>query len=194
MHAFLTSAFDSPDSPDTLKLTPDTSIGIAEVRQIQTFLSRKPLGHHNTVIIYAAEKLTLPAQHSLLKTLEEPPGNSQIYLVTPHPDILLPTILSRVQIISSPYLSDLSYASYVPQLFSSGVGERLKLLDSQSFTRDTALDFLNQLEYFIHHQIQLNNPITINYSLLTNCRKYLKSNCNVKLVMDHLALNISPKT
>ena len=200
MHAFLTSVLDLPDSPDTLKVTPDTSIGIEEVRQIQTFLSRKSLGSHNTVIIYAAEKLTLPAQHALLKTLEEPPGNSLIYLVTSYPDTLLPTILSRVQIISSPYTSNSSYASYIPQLISAGVGDRLKILDSQSFTRETALKFLDEIEYYIHASLNnspLRPPLNLRggsegalCSLLTECRKFLKSNCNVKLVIDHLALNL----
>ena len=105
MHAFLidSSKLTIDNSFDTLVIKPDISIGIEEVRQIQHFLSRKPTqSDHNTVVIYQAHLLTIPAQNALLKTLEEPPGNSQIYLVTDFPDQLLPTVLSRVQLASNP--------------------------------------------------------------------------------------------
>ncbi|MEK7064310.1 MAG: hypothetical protein AAB973_01750, partial [Patescibacteria group bacterium] len=96
MHAFLIhQPPDFPDSPDTLKILPSPSIGIEEVRQIQKFLSRKPIrDDKNTVIVREAHLLTIPAQNALLKTLEEPPGNSLIYLITSSPYSLLPTVLS----------------------------------------------------------------------------------------------------
>ena len=183
------------ENPDTLHIHPDPSIGIDEVRQIQHFLSRKPLGGKNTVVIHQAEKLTLPAQHALLKTLEEPPGNSEIYLITSFPDTLIPTILSRVQIISSPHLSSTSYPSYIPDFLSARVGDRLKLLDAQSFTRETALTFLNEIEYYVHNVIlserSESKDLTRTTELIYEARKFLKSNCNVKLTLDHLALNLN---
>jgi len=42
--------------------------------------------------------MTKEAQNALLKTLEEPPGNSLIILTTPHKTELLPTIISRCQL------------------------------------------------------------------------------------------------
>ena len=196
MHSFLyPNPPDLPENPDVLHVHPNPSIGIEEVRAVQHFLSRKPSqSNQNTVIIHNAEKLTLPAQHALLKTLEEPPGNSLIYLVTSYPDSLLPTILSRVQIAPSvviPSVVEESLSDLFRQLLSAPPTKRLALLDSQNFTHDAALKFLEDMEYFVHNQIQNNSLVlsTSRLALIYETRKYLKSNCSVKLALDHLALN-----
>lgn len=49
------------------------------------------------------DKATIPAQNALLKTLEEPPPQTQIILTANDTNNLLPTITSRCQIL---YLSD----------------------------------------------------------------------------------------
>lgn len=48
-------------------------------------------------IIDNAEKMNDNAANALLKTLEEPPATSYIFLITSRPDSLLPTIRSRCQ-------------------------------------------------------------------------------------------------
>lgn len=48
-------------------------------------------------IIDSAEKMNDNAANALLKTLEEPPPTSYIFLITSRPDSLLPTIRSRCQ-------------------------------------------------------------------------------------------------
>ena len=199
MHAFLTSVNpELVEGPDTLHIHPENSISIEDVRKIQVFLSRKPVQTKvNSVVIHTADKLTLPAQHALLKTLEEPPGNAQIYLVTSHPDLLLPTVLSRCATIerNDPPEAHQSEGGriLIEKLLSSEVEGRLAILDSQSFTREQALEFLDQFEYYIHDQVQSGTyhlpPTT--YHLLVGSRKYLKSNCSVKLTLDHLALSLS---
>ncbi len=50
-------------------------------------------------IILNAEKLNDQAANALLKTLEEPSGNSLIILTTSNKDSLLPTIISRCQLV-----------------------------------------------------------------------------------------------
>lgn len=51
-------------------------------------------------IIFEADRLVTEAQNAFLKTLEEPPKNSNFILVTGNRKMLLPTILSRCQLIS----------------------------------------------------------------------------------------------
>ena len=194
-----------------LEINPDTSIGIEEVRQIQHFLSRKPIqSESNTVIVHQAHLLTVPAQNALLKTLEEPPGNSLIYLVTDFPDQLLPTVLSRVQLENSEKRLEISkrdlekIRKLLDELLAAGVGERLKLMEAQAFTRETALEFLDQLENIIHSDLSTpSRPSPPNlggdhrgsiYKTLVDTRRYLKANCNVKLTMDNFGLNLSNTT
>ncbi|NGX39745.1 MAG: DNA polymerase III subunit gamma/tau [Chlamydiae bacterium] len=47
-------------------------------------------------LITEAEKMLPPSSNALLKTLEEPPEDTYILLLTDHPNALLPTIQSRL--------------------------------------------------------------------------------------------------
>jgi len=54
---------------------------------------------YKVVIVDEAERMSNGAQNAFLKTLEEPPPNSVIILITSSPDSLLPTIRSRCQLV-----------------------------------------------------------------------------------------------
>lgn len=77
-------------------------ISIEQVREnVQKFLMLQPIaGGRKIVVIDEAQTLSLPAQNSFLKTLEEPPGNSLIILVAHNASALLPTVRSRCQRVS----------------------------------------------------------------------------------------------
>lgn len=47
-------------------------------------------------ILYEADRMNTESSNAFLKTLEEPPGNTTLILLTTRPYALLPTILSRV--------------------------------------------------------------------------------------------------
>jgi DNA polymerase-3 subunit delta' len=55
------------------------------------------LGHAKVFIIDEAELIDPTGQNALLKTLEEPPKRTYIFLITSRPQRLLPTIRSRCQ-------------------------------------------------------------------------------------------------
>jgi DNA polymerase III subunit delta' len=70
-------------------------------QSLQQFLSLKPFVAPLRVALLAnAERMTEQAQNCLLKTLEEPPPNTVLVLTTAYPDHLLPTCLSRCQLIA----------------------------------------------------------------------------------------------
>jgi DNA polymerase-3 subunit delta' len=84
--------------PDVLTVEPgdNGSIRIDQVRDVVERAGYRPFeGHRRVVIIDEADALVPPAQHALLKTLEEPPSASIFVLVTAKPDLLLPTVRSR---------------------------------------------------------------------------------------------------
>ena len=63
--------------PDVLVIEAEASIGIAEIKKLSRFLSRKPMFKNNKIVFLPhSEQLTIPAQNALLKTLEEPPAHS----------------------------------------------------------------------------------------------------------------------
>jgi DNA polymerase-3 subunit delta' len=73
----------------------------AHDQSLQQFLSLKPFVAPLRVALLAnAERMTEAAQNCVLKTLEEPPPNTVLVLTTAYPDHLLPTCLSRCQLIA----------------------------------------------------------------------------------------------
>ncbi len=75
-----------------------SEIKIDQIRQAQESLSLKPSeGSKKFLIVDGAETLNIAAQNAFLKTLEEPPGDALIVLITALPQSLLPTIRSRCQ-------------------------------------------------------------------------------------------------
>jgi len=73
-------------------------IGIRQVAEMQTAAHLPPFeGKYKVFIFDRAEMLSHEAANSLLKTLEEPPPNILIILLTAKESALLPTIASRCQ-------------------------------------------------------------------------------------------------
>ncbi|HYV91425.1 MAG TPA: hypothetical protein VE978_06565 [Chitinophagales bacterium] len=82
------------------------NISAEECRLIIHDLSMKTFeSKHKVMIIWMAEQLG-KSGNILLKLLEEPPDNTLLILIAENREQLLPTILSRCQIISIPRVSD----------------------------------------------------------------------------------------
>ncbi len=76
------------------------SIKIKAIRNLQKELNFHPFeGKYKAAIIDDADKMLIPAQNSLLKTLEEPSGKALIILIVTNPSSLLATIRSRCQLV-----------------------------------------------------------------------------------------------
>ena len=73
-------------------------IKIDQVREAQADLALRPFeGNKKVLIVDGAEGLNAASANAFLKTLEEPPGDALIILITAMPQSLLPTIRSRCQ-------------------------------------------------------------------------------------------------
>lgn len=71
-------------------------IRVDEIRNLeQTLYLAAPSGTCKVGIITEADRMTDGASNAFLKTLEEPPQNTVLLLLTANPQRLLPTILSR---------------------------------------------------------------------------------------------------
>jgi len=93
--------YKSKTYPDNLCIEANkTTIGVDDIRKVSRFFEKTAqLGLTKTVLISAAETMTIPAANALLKTLEEPTANSCIILLSSSRDTLLPTIISRCRLI-----------------------------------------------------------------------------------------------
>jgi DNA polymerase-3 subunit delta' len=71
-------------------------IGVEEIRNLeQTLHLAAPGGACKVGVITEADRMNDQAANAFLKTLEEPPQNTLLLLLTANPQRLLPTILSR---------------------------------------------------------------------------------------------------
>jgi DNA polymerase-3 subunit delta' len=92
----------SGNHPDVRILdAPDQTLKIGEVRELQRELSLSPHeGHWRVAVLADFERATIEAANALLKTLEEPPAQVALVLTATEADVLLPTIVSRCQVLS----------------------------------------------------------------------------------------------
>ena len=80
-----------------------TAIGIDQVREATHFLQQTALyGAAKLLLVRDADQMTLAAANSLLKTLEEPPGNALVLLSSAEAWRLPPTVRSRCQLLRLP--------------------------------------------------------------------------------------------
>jgi DNA polymerase-3 subunit delta' len=128
--------------PDVITIAPDGRyLKIDQVRDLQARTNFRPYeGKRRVVIIDHAETLRDEAANALLKTLEEPRGDTLFVLVTSSPHKLLTTIRSRCQPLRFGRLSTDEVANV---LMSTGVAadaaEQAARLSDGSVTEATGL-------------------------------------------------------
>ena len=99
---------------DYYELGPDgKSIKVAQIRELQNVINIKPTFSKKSVyIIDDADLMTIEAQNSLLKTLEEPPEYAVIILIVHNERSILSTVKSRCVNIKFSKLSDKDIKKY----------------------------------------------------------------------------------
>lgn len=81
---------------------------------IITFSALKPYyDKYKVVFMWLPERMNATCANKILKILEEPFPNTLFLLVSEQPELLLPTILSRVQIVSVPPLTEEAVAQAI---------------------------------------------------------------------------------
>ena len=90
-------------NPDLLTLYLEDGAKAIKVDQVRSLIKKLSLTSHGTgyrvVIISPADTLNINASNSLLKTLEEPPENTLLILISDIPSKLMATIRSRTQMV-----------------------------------------------------------------------------------------------
>jgi DNA polymerase-3 subunit delta' len=108
--------------PDVHWVEPEKKSRIIGVDQVRKTL---PLIHHTSleggwkacVFIYA-DRLNTESANAFLKSLEEPPDKSIILLLTDTPQAMLPTILSRCQVLRAQAGEGLTMAPWADELLN----------------------------------------------------------------------------
>lgn len=141
-------------------------ISINKIRDLKKFISLKPhSGPYKFAIIDNAHDLTPDAGNSILKTLEEPPPNSILILISSQVRQMLPTVVSRCEVIKFPPHSSSTLRTYFEKLnlnekqinfliqFSNGrIGLAIDLYENNSFSliKKIIEDFQKLIQYPIY--------------------------------------------
>jgi len=105
--------------PDFLLISPDSGqIRIEEIRAIDDALSLKAFeGRYKIVIVDDADTMNQYAANAFLKTLEEPPEDTLLVLISSNPEHLPDTIKSRCSRLNFTPLSDEACAKVIEKVF-----------------------------------------------------------------------------
>lgn len=169
-------------------------IGIGQVKELLPHLYIKPLkGKKRGVLILEAQQMTHPAQNSILKTLEEPPASLTFVLTTPHPKLLLPTVISRcfLKVVKE---GEGEQTNLTKKILLAKPGERLFIFEQQvGYNPEAALKFLDSMELELAQLLMSNKSTHLTTTKLKQvweAKELLRNpSINVKLVVDQLLIS-----
>lgn len=188
------------NNPDYLEIAPDPSISLERIKQAIKFLSQKPYQSKvSFVTILEANLATIEAQNALLKLLEEPPSYALIILTSPNEDGLLPTVVSRCQIVR---LKTVKQTNVDPQakkfleMLLSQDPQAIEKLSDLGLTRQEVLSFFEQIT--LSAESDLSDPKSKTnkedlYRLLKSldqARDQIAKNANLRLIIANLILQL----
>jgi hypothetical protein len=164
--------------------------GIADIRALCRDLSLCPRGTDHVGIIEHMELLTPEAQNALLKTLEEPPPHTYMIGTTHMPEALLPTVRSRMSVITVKDTGRVSDTEILQKLLRESPGKQLSTLEPFLTTRDDAKNLVASLLDAAHEEL-VSHPSPRLTKLIRNlitAQSQLSVNVNPRLVVDNAVL------
>lgn len=168
-------------------------VKIEDVRSLNSFTSLH-LNKPTIIFIENVENATTEALNAFLKNLEEPQENLFYVLTCESPYKVLPTILSRCQIIKTKVdLKKFGSFESANKFIEMTPGNKISYL-SKIKSRDEAIDFLKNLIYDIHQLlISSEKNIKIYAKYLKVCENTLirlKANGNFVLQLTDMSVNM----
>lgn len=101
-----TVQFALDQHPDCFALRPTGKMRMITAENTRDLIGKVQVSAHvaprKVAIVHECDRMNLPAANIFLKTLEEPPANTTLLLLTTRPYALLPTIRSRVLMFRFP--------------------------------------------------------------------------------------------
>lgn len=169
------------------------TFGITEARHLKARMSTTVAKGGRRIVIVSFAKITLEAQHALLKVLEEPSAQTHIFLLAPPSQVLLPTLLSRVMILSRPSEVGEVAPEMVRDFLKAYPHERLAMIEEITKEKDTlaAIAFINALEEMLtaDGSYTLDAKKRTSLATLATARGYLSlQGTSVKGVLEQVAL------
>jgi DNA polymerase-3 subunit delta' len=166
---------------------------IDDVRALNSFTSLK-INEPTAILLNSIEEATPEALNAFLKNLEEPQENLYYILTANSLAAILPTIVSRCQVIKpttynlQPTTNQLSV-----DFLKKSVGEKLAYCDKIR-DRGEAINFVQELIFYLHDLLKKAKEnygnLAENLKNLSRTLTYLKANGNVNLQLTRMVVNL----
>lgn len=180
--------------PDTLLYSSDSKLGIEQARKIKEHFSLKPYSAKGrAVVLEEAGDLTPEAQNALLKIIEELPVDANFFLGVSALAQILPTVISRCEVISLEEATSKNRDTLFPQvekLLESSLEERFQYIEKLKEKEE----FLHVLTSYFHQNLKPNSPERIEFlKALLQAEQWANQNVNLRAILEYLMLKM-PRT
>ena len=177
-------------------------ISIGKIREIQNFLAYKSYnGGLKIVIIDNAHFMNHEAQNCFLKTLEEPKGRTILILISPKPEMLLPTIFSRCQLIKflgrpvenqKKIEEESKILQNALKIINSDLGQKFRYAKSFDFEKQDLSQLLEVLQKYFRNLLLDGSPDAKRILRLIEDinLKITTTNANPKLALEVLLMQL----
>lgn len=166
---------------------------ISDVRDL-SFFTKLEINQKTAILIKGIDAATPPALNAFLKNLEEPQENLVYILTATNMHALLPTIVSRCQVIKTvPSRQSPANARLTSNFLKKSTSQKL-LFVSQIRKRDEAVDFAKK--FILGGHLRLINDEKNHLKIAESIRSanialaYLKANGNVQLQLTNFVLSL----
>lgn len=190
-------------NPDVVVLTYGL-LTVSDARKVGEKVSSAPFVGECKAVILAADRLYHEAQNALLKLFEEPPIGTYLLLVVPTLGSLLPTLLSRVEILSPnerPRRSFIQGEGAAEEFMKATKEKRSALIkkltsgkdeEDRREKREEAIALLSAIEARVYAATREGQTLARYQALLTDIavlRAHLyERSAPVKMILEHLSL------
>ncbi len=182
-------------SPDCIALSVP-SFGIDDAHDMRGWAANKPVDGWRKFFVLGADTITPDAQNAFLKIFEEPPPDTHFFLLVKTADFLVPTLRSRVEVVSGEHISEDGVLNDANDFFASPIAKRLaraekiaKALKDEKMTRGEAGAFVSALLSSARGKGAFPSRHRAGLEHLLRAEQYVHDrSASFKLLLDHLSL------
>ena len=162
---------------------------IDDVRDIVRDALQKPITQERRVFVIVTRALPVESQNALLKIFEEPPAQTQFYVVVPQPGMLIDTLQSRMS-IAAPRDALVVESALFATFLKSSYAQRLEQIAGYAKDKDTASmqALITGAEYYAHTQRLVQPALLKQVGVLSMMSASPGS--SKKMILESLALSL----
>lgn len=100
---------------------------IDDARNVREQQALKAIAYTRKIFVLEVYSMTVEAQNALLKIFEEPSAGTHFFIVTSSADVFLPTLRSRVIVVTDDSVAD-THKAFIKKFRSALMAERMEMI------------------------------------------------------------------